>query len=200
MARIIPVCRTSATAGWVANGRPGGHLRRSGAVAGEHAVALEDVQRGQRRRAGQRVATVAVRMQEGAVARVVEEAVVTPGGEHRAQWEEAAGQAFDRQQQVGLDTAARSLLAGEQGAGAAEADRDLVGDQQHAVGVAQLAHAAQVAGWCMRMPPAHCTSEHQDHGADFARVACRGRSARRPPPQHPGLGHRGSATVHPATV
>ena len=38
----------------------------------------------------------------------------------------------------------RGLLAREEGAGAAAADRDLVGDQMHLVAVAQLAHRAQV--------------------------------------------------------
>ena len=38
------------------------------------------------------------------------------------------------------------MLAGEHRAGAAEADGDFVGDQQHVVLPRQLAHAPQVAG------------------------------------------------------
>ena len=62
------------------------------------------------------------------------------------------------------------LLAGEQRAGAAEADRDLVGDQEHAVAVAGLAQQRQVN----RVVHAHAAGAlHErldDHRADLVRV------------------------------
>ena len=62
------------------------------------------------------------------------------------------------------------LLAGEQRAGAAEADRDLVGDQVHAVPVAGFAQQLQV----QRSVHAHAgRALHQrfhDHGAGLVRV------------------------------
>ena len=64
------------------------------------------------------------------------------GGERRRERQVAAGDALGHAHEVGRDVL---LLAGEHRAGAAEADRDLVADQQHAELVAQLAHRAQVA-------------------------------------------------------
>jgi hypothetical protein len=79
-------------------------------------------------------------MQEGAFARIVEEAVVDGlGGQHRRQRQGAAGQSLGQAQQVGGDA---GLFGREHRAGAAEADRDLVGDQEHAELVAQRAHVA----------------------------------------------------------
>ena len=105
-------------------------------------------------------------MQEGAFTRVVEEAIKDRlRRQHRAQRQEAAGEAFRQAQQIRLDAC---LLAGEQRAGAAEAHRDFIGDQEHAVQIAQFAHAAQVS----RMMHAHAAGAlHQrldDHRADFA--------------------------------
>src|SRR3546814_396191 len=107
-------------------------------------------------------------MQEGALARVVEETIVDRlRGQHRAQRQEAAGQALGQAQQVGLDA---GLFASEHRAGAAEADRDLVGDQEHAVHVAQFAHALEVH----RVVHAHAAgalhARFQDQRADFARM------------------------------
>ena len=65
----------------------------------------------------------------------------------------------------------RALLAGEQRAGAAEADRDFVGDQVHVELVAERAQAGQIT----RIVHAHAAGAlHQrldDDRADLARVA-----------------------------
>src|SRR3546814_4118801 len=98
-------------------------------------------------------------MQEGALARVVEETIVDRlRGQHRAQRQEAAGQALGQAQQVGLDA---GLFASEHRAGAAEADRDLVGDQEHAVHVAQFAHALEV----------HRSEEHTSELQSLMRIS-----------------------------
>ncbi len=60
--------------------RQGAHGRGGGVVAGQDVVACEDVQAGQGGGAGQRVAGIAVGVQEGALARVVEEGVVEVAG------------------------------------------------------------------------------------------------------------------------
>ena len=74
---------------------------------------------------------------------------------------------FDRHRKSGRDA---GLLAGEQRAGAAEADRDFVGDQVHAVPVAGFAQQLQIE----RVVHAHAgRALHQrfdDHGADLVRV------------------------------
>ena len=59
--------RTSATCGWSRERRARlRHAPRERAVALDHGVGREDVERRERRRAGERVAGVAVRMQERA--------------------------------------------------------------------------------------------------------------------------------------
>ncbi len=163
----MPAWRTSATCAWLGDRcRERGHLRRRRPVADEDVVAGEDVERGQRRRAGQRIAGVAMRMQEGAVARVVEEAIVEfLRRQHRRQRQEPAGQALRQAQQVGHDA---GLLAGEQRAGAAEADRDLVGDQEHAMGVAQLAHALEIHRIVHAHPAGALHARLEDQRADLA--------------------------------
>ena len=145
-----------------------GHRTRGRAVARQDVVVAEDGQRRQRGGAGQRIAGVAVRMQEGAFARIVQEAVVDRlRGQHRRQRHETTGQALRQAQQVRHHPA---LLAGEQRAGTAETHRDLVGDQERAAGVAELAHAGQV----VRMMHAHATgalhARLDDHRADLAGV------------------------------
>ena len=65
------------------------------AVAWQHRIAVENRQRSQRCRTGQRIAAVTVRMQEGTLARIIQKSVVNLlGGQHRAQWQETTGQAF----------------------------------------------------------------------------------------------------------
>ena len=108
----------------------------------EHVLAFEDVQRGQRRAARERVAGVRVRVQEAARRVVVVEGLVDRvGGEHRRQRQRAAGQALGQADEVRPDA---RLLVREHRAGAAEAHRDLVDDQVHAEAVAQRARLAQV--------------------------------------------------------
>ena len=64
------------------------------------------------------------------------------GRQRGGQRQVAAGQALGQAQQVGRHS---FLFAGEHRAGAAEADRHFVGNQQHVVPPGQLAHAAQIA-------------------------------------------------------
>ena len=64
------------------------------------------------------------------------------GGQRGRQRQVAAGEPFGQAQQVGRDL---FVLAGEHPSRAAEADRHLVGDQQHVVPPRQLADAAQEA-------------------------------------------------------
>ncbi len=146
------------------------HARRRAAVARQHVVTVEDGQRRQRRGATERVAGVAVRVQEGALARIVQEGLVHRArGQHRRHRQEAAGQALGQAEEIRRDG---GLLAGEQGARAAEANGDLICDQVRTVRVADLAGAAQVG----RMEHAHAAGAlHQrleDQGADLALV-CR---------------------------
>ena len=93
-------------------------------------------QRGQRGRAGERVARVGVAVEEGAELLVLaEEALVDAlGGERRRQRQVAAGDALGQAHEVGRDVL---VLAREHPARAAEAGGHLVADQQHAVPVAQ---------------------------------------------------------------
>ncbi|KAG0747662.1 hypothetical protein G6F24_015516 [Rhizopus arrhizus] len=144
------------------------HHRSNPAIAGDHIVVAEDVQRCQGGRAGQRVAGVAVRMQERTLARVIKEGVVQRlCRQHRGQRQEAAGQALGQAHQVRHHP---GLFAGEQRAGAAEARGDLIGNHERTVCVAQFAHALQVG----RVMHAHAARTLQawlqDHRADLARV------------------------------
>ena len=108
-------------------------------------------------------------MQESALARIVEEAVVDRlRAQHRGQWHEAAGQSLRQAQQVRLHA---RLLAGEHRAGAAEADRDLVGDQEHAVRVAEFACASQVLGIVHAHAAGALHARLQDQRADLAGIA-----------------------------
>ena len=119
------VIRGSAASGCAETGQQVGAL----AVAGDHVVLLEDVERRQCGAAGQRVAGVGVRVQEAAPdAVVVEGAVDRVGGEDDRQRQVAAGDAFRQAQEIRPDA---GLLMGEEGAGAAAADGDLVADQMH---------------------------------------------------------------------
>ena len=145
-------------------------MRGQLSVAFEHRLVAEDRQRLQRHPAGQRVAGVAVRMQEGLAGVVfgIERLVRLVGGEHRRQRHEAGGESLRQAHEVRAD---RRLLAGEQGAGATEAHRDLVGDEVHRELVAQRAQPAQV----IRVIHPHAAGAlHQrldDHRAGFVGVA-----------------------------
>ena len=120
-----------------------GHASRGFAIALEHRLLAEYRQRGVRRGAGQRIARVAVRMQEGIELHVfvVEGVVHGFRGQHHGQRQVAAGEPLGQAQVVGPDA---GLLAGEHRAGAPESHRDLVGDEMHAVPVAGLAQQREV--------------------------------------------------------
>ena len=95
--------------------------------------------------------------------------------QRRRERQVAAGERLAEAQDVGGDA---RVLAGEQRAGAAEAGGDLVGDEQHAVRVAQLAQEAQER----RVVEAHAARALDDRLDDDrrrARRAWRSRSARR---------------------
>ena len=128
-----PRPRTSATSGIAATSReqlaeqPDLRLQPQ-----QRPLALEHLEAGERRRAGERVAGEGVAVEEGAaVLGGAEEALVDAlGGERRGERQVAAGEALAEAEEVGRDPL---LLAGEHRPGAAEAGRDLVGDQQHVV-------------------------------------------------------------------
>ena len=103
-------------------------------------VVLHGADRGDRGRAGQRVAGVGEPAGVGAVGEGRGDRLA-----HRdpAERDVAGVDALGEGQQVGHDPVE---LAGEPAAGAAEAGHHLVGDQQDAVPVAQLAHPGEVAG------------------------------------------------------
>ena len=117
--------------------------RRGGAVALDHGLVAEDRERRIGGGAGQRIAGVAVGMQERVELRVlvVERVVDGVGGQHHGQRQVAAGEALGQAQVVRPDA---GLLAGEHRAGAPEADGDLVGDEMHAVTVAGFAQQFEV--------------------------------------------------------
>ncbi len=116
------------------------HVCREHAIAFKHGIVAEDLQRGRRRTAGQRVAGVAVRMQEGLSGGVfgVERLVDVVGGEHGRERQETAREALRQAHEVGRHA---RLLAGEERARATEADGDLVGDEVHVELVAQRTQA-----------------------------------------------------------
>ena len=123
--------------------RGGGHAPGQDLVVLDDVVFFEDIQRCQRRRTGQRVAGVAVRVQEGAQGRVVvvERAVHLFGGQAGGQRQVAAGQGLGQTEEVRADA---GLFTGEHGAGAAETDGDFVMDQVHAIAVAGFAQQLEV--------------------------------------------------------
>ena len=141
-----------------------------------------DLEAGDRRRAGERVAGEGVAVEERAVLLVrAEEAVVDAlGGQGRRQRQVAARQALAEAEEVGRDPL---LLAGEHRPGAAETGRDLVADQKHAVAVAELAHRAQVARRLDADPGGALDQRLDDHRGDLLAVLGRERPrARRRPP------------------
>ena len=132
-------------------------------------LALEGVEAGERRRAGERVAGIGVAVEEGAVLLGrAEEALVDPlRRQGRGQRQVAAGQSLREAEQVRRDAL---LLAGEHRPGAAEAGRHLVADQQHAEAVAQLARSAQVARGVDQHPGCALDQRLDDHRGDLLLV------------------------------
>ena len=105
---------------------------------------FKQLQRGQRRAAGQRVAGVGVRMQKAPRhIVVVERGVHRIGGEHGRQRQCAACEAFGQANEIRPDS---GLLVGEHGARAAKAHGDFVYHQVHLVAAAQRTCQAQVFG------------------------------------------------------
>ena len=145
------------------------HAARQRAVPRDHVLVAEDAERRERRRAGERIAGVAVRVQErGQLQVVVVEGLVHGlGGEHHRERQVAAGQSLRQAQEVRADA---RLLAGEERAGAAEADRDLVRDQQHAVAVAGLAQEREVHGVVHAHRARALHQRLDDDGGDLVRV------------------------------
>jgi hypothetical protein len=141
----MPVWRKWRTRGSAASGAAAALIcAASRRLAASASVRLEELQRRQRGAAGERVAGVGVRVQEAA-----RRAVVVEGGvdgvrrQHHRERQRAAGDALRETEEVRHDLC---LFVREEAARAAAADGDLVGDEVHAVVVAQAAGAAQVFG------------------------------------------------------
>ncbi|MNJ20615.1 hypothetical protein D3C77_149500 [compost metagenome] len=150
-----------------------GHAGRQGLVLLDDVVLLEDIQGRQGSGAGQRVAGIAVRMEEGAQGRVVvvERAVYLVGGQAGSQRQVAAGQGLGQAEEVGTDA---GLLTREHRAGAAESHGDFVMDQVDAVAITGLAQQLEVH----RMVHAHAAGaldqRLDDHGGDRGMVLGQG--------------------------
>src|SRR3989475_8550050 len=111
-------------------------------VALQHLFFLQDVEHGQGGAAGKRVAAVGMRVQETPLELVVVESLVDAiGRQHHRERKVAAGETLGEAQEVWSDS---RLLASEQGSGAPESDRDLVGDEMDVEAIAKLAAAPQV--------------------------------------------------------
>ena len=115
-------------------------IRRGGPILLDDVVRGEDVQRRECGRAGEGIAGVAVRMQEGGQLGVVvvERRVHVVGRDDHRQRQVTAGQALGQAHEIRRDA---GLLAGEHRPGSAESDRYLVGDQMDAVTIARFAQA-----------------------------------------------------------
>ena len=113
--------------------------------AQQRVLGIEDVEAGDRRRAGERVAREGMAVEEAAAVLVLagEAGVHALGRQRGGERQVAAGQPLAEAEEVRGDAL---LLAGEHRPGAPEPGCDLVADQQHVVDVAQLAHPAQEAG------------------------------------------------------
>ena len=112
------------------------------AVAADDIILPEDRQAGQCRGAAERIAGVAVRVQEAPAAigrQEVRKHVL--GGQYRRHRQEAAGQAFRQAQEIRADAC---LFAGEETAGSSETDRDFVGNQVDPEFVADAARLGEV--------------------------------------------------------
>jgi len=109
---------------------------------GQEIVASDRLLHGERGGAGHGMGHIGVAVLEEA--RAAGEGVVdVVGQQHRADRLVAAAQPLGNGHQVGRDA---FLLAGVQGAGATHAAHHLVEDQEHAVAVADLADALEIAG------------------------------------------------------
>ena len=164
--------------------------RRSSALFGadavERSLLLEDLERRQRRRTGERVAGVGVAVEEGLELLVLaEEALVDAlGRERRRERQVAARQALRDGHEVGRDAL---VLAREHRPGAAEAGRDLVADQEHVVLVAEMADVAQVAVGSDEDARGALDERLDDHRGDAVAVLARARArGRRRRPSRPG--------------
>ncbi len=135
----------------------------------ERALPLEDLERGDRGGAGQRVARVGVPVEEGLVFGVgTQEGLVDPlGGERRGQRHVPAGEPLGHAEQIGRDA---FLLAGEHRPGPPEAGRDLVADQQRAVAVAEPPDGAQVPRWMSEHSRRPLDERLEDHRRDLLLV------------------------------
>ena len=187
-----PRPRMSPTCGWLPKRSPSRRRSSAPMVAhvGQKIVALDRLLHREPRRAGQRMAHVGVAMLEEAAA--LGEGVVDGLAEqHGADRLVAAAQSLGDGHEVGRDA---FLLAGMQRAGAAHAAHHLVEDQQHAVAIADLADALEVAFG--RRHRARRRADHRlgDEGhhrvgtelEDLRPRARRRRVGRRPPPLSPG--------------
>ena len=111
-----------------------------------------------------------------------EEALVDAlGRERRGERQVAAGQALGEAHEVGRHAL---LLAGEHRARAAEAGRDLVADQEHAVLVAEAPHLAQVAARVQTDAGGALDERLDDHRRDP--LAVLGQQSRRASAASPG--------------
>ena len=127
------------------------------------------VERRQRGAAGEGIAGVGMRVQEGARDRVVEEGFVDRvAGQDDGQRQVAAGDAFRQAHQIGANI---RLFVGEESAGAAAADGDLVADQVHLEAVAQGAGKAQVFRVVHRHAGGALDQRFDDQGGDAFAVA-----------------------------
>ena len=136
----------------------------------ENPVALEQIERGEGRRAAERVAGEGVTVKEGpAVAGPgAEELIVDPlGGQGRGERRVAAGQSLGQAQEIGRDVL---LGAGEQRTGAAEAGRHLVGDEQDVVLAAEGRGPGQVARRVDEHAGGALDQRLQDEGGDLVAV------------------------------
>ena len=96
---------------------------------------------------------------------------------------QTAGEALRHAHQIRLDA---GRVAGEDRPGAAEADGDLIGDQEYAVPVAELTYVFSDLRIVHRMPPAHCTrgSTMSAHTSLAVRLEQGAQKARRRAPRN----------------
>ena len=116
------------------------------------------------------------------------------GAEHRGERQVAAGQRLADAHDVGRDP---RPLGGEQGAGAAEAGRDLVEDQQQAVLVGDLAEHAQALGGVGVHAAGALQHRLDDDRGQLVRVRRRrgARNARRPRRRHVAVATAGGRSA-----
>jgi len=147
-------------------GRQAVHLPRERL---EHPLVAEDVERCQPDGRGQRVAAVGMAVKKGSLLGVraeegIPDAAVGDGGRHR---QIAGSQPLGEAEEVGGHLL---LLAGEQRAGPAEADRHLVENQEHVVPAGQFADAPEIALRVDDHSPGHLNDRLHHHRRDLAAV------------------------------